>query len=40
MESHKYDDIINMPRPQSQRRKMTLHERAAQFSPLCGSHGL
>ena len=39
MESHKYDDIINMPRPQSQRRKMTLHERAAQFSPFAALTG-
>lgn len=39
MESHKYDDIINMPRPQSPRRKMTLHERAAQFSPFAALTG-
>lgn len=39
MENHKYDDIINMPRPQSQHRKMTLHERAAQFSPFAALTG-
>ena len=37
---HKYDDIINLPHHRSTERKhMSLHDRAAQFAPvaaLCG----
>ena len=39
-ETSKYDDIINLPTPTSAKHpRMSLHERAAQFSPfaaLCG----
>lgn len=35
----KYDDIINLPRPKSLRRKMSMTERAAQFSPFAALSG-
>lgn len=38
--SHKYDDIIHLPRPESGRRaKMTNYDRAAQFSPFAALTG-
>lgn len=37
---HRYDDIINLPHHQSQRRPpMSLHDRAAQFSPFAALTG-
>ena len=42
--SNKYDDIINLPRPESKYPRMPRANRAAQFSPFCcpdrarGSH--
>ena len=38
-ETHKYDDIIHLPRPVSRRAKMTDHDRAAQFSPFAALTG-
>ena len=38
-ETHKYDDIIHLPRPISRRAKMTDHDRAAQFSPFAALTG-
>ena len=35
----KYKDIIDLPRPISDRPRMTLHERAAQFSPFAALTG-
>lgn len=35
----KYDDILKLPRPKSLRRKMTMTERAAQFSPFAALSG-
>lgn len=36
----KYDDIINMPRPVSEKHpRMSLHDRAAQFSPFAALTG-
>lgn len=33
--THKYDDIIHLPHPVSQRRsRMTNYDRAAQFAPF------
>lgn len=34
-----YDDIINLPRPQSEYPKMARHDRAAQFSPFAALTG-
>ena len=37
---HKYDDIINLPHPQSaERPHMSLHDRAAQFAPFAALSG-
>ena len=34
-DEHRYDDIINLPHHQSSEREhMSLHDRAAQFSPF------
>lgn len=33
-----YDDIINLPRPEPKKR-MSMHERAAQFSPFAALTG-
>ena len=38
-ETHKYDDIIHLPRPASRRAKMTDYDRAAQFSPFAALTG-
>jgi len=39
-ETHKYDDIIHLSRPVSGKRSpMTLHDRAAQFSPFAALTG-
>ena len=38
-ETHKYDDIIHLPRPVSRRAKMTDCDRAAQFSPFAALTG-
>ena len=36
----KYDDIINLPRPESGKHpRMSLHDRAAQFSPFAALTG-
>lgn len=35
----KYDDIINMKRPQSKRYKMSIENRAAQFAPFSALSG-
>jgi len=35
----KYDDIINLPRPESKRPRMPLSDRAAQFSPFAALSG-
>ena len=37
--SGKYDDIINCERPKSGRQKMSLNDRAAQFSPFAALTG-
>lgn len=38
--SHKYDDIINLPHHVSKKRpQMSLHDRAAQFSPFAALTG-
>lgn len=37
--SGKYDDIINSERPKSGRQKMSLNDRAAQFSPFAALTG-
>jgi len=38
--THKYDDIIHLPHPVSQRRsRMPNHDRAAQFSPFAALTG-
>jgi hypothetical protein len=38
--THKYDDIINLPRPVSQKRSpMSHYDRAAQFSPFAALTG-
>lgn len=34
-----YDDIIELPRPESNYPKMSLHDRAAQFSPFAALTG-
>jgi len=40
-ETHKYDDIINLPHPVSKKhRQMSLHDRAAQFAPFSALTGL
>ena len=33
-ETHKYDDIIHLGRPESRRARMSAEDRAAQFSPF------
>ncbi len=38
-ETHKYDDIIHLPRPVSRRPKMSEENRAAQFSPFAALTG-
>ena len=39
-DTHKYDDIINLPHPVSSRHpQMSLHDRAAQFSPFAALTG-
>lgn len=39
-ESHKYDDIINLPPPTSKKHpRMSLYDRAAQFSPFAALTG-
>ena len=39
-ETHKYDDIINLSRPASGKRSpMSMHDRAAQFSPFAALTG-
>lgn len=39
-DTHKYDDIINLPHPVSTRHpQMSLHDRAAQFSPFAALTG-
>lgn len=38
--NHKYDDIIHLPRPESKKHpRMSLHDRAAQFSPFAALTG-
>ncbi|MBQ7794915.1 MAG: hypothetical protein IJ366_10420 [Clostridia bacterium] len=37
---NKYADIINLPRPASKRKPMSMHDRAAQFSPFSALTGL
>ena len=37
--THKYDDIIRLPRPQSRRACMSSYDRAAQFSPFAALTG-
>lgn len=40
-ETHKYDDIINLPHLVSKKhRQMSLHDRAAQFAPFSALTGL
>lgn len=40
VESHQYDDIINLPHPTSVKHpKMDLQDRAAQFSPFAALTG-
>ena len=36
---HDYSDILDSPRPESDRRKMTMTERGAQFSPFAALTG-
>ena len=39
MDEHSYDDIINLPNPTSKNHpRMSLHDRAAQFAPFCGTY--
>ncbi len=38
-ETHKYDDIIHLPRPVSRRARMSGYDRAAQFSPFAALTG-
>ncbi len=39
--SHRYDDIITLPHPESKNHpKMSLHDRAAQFAPFAALTGL
>lgn len=38
-ETHKYDDIIHLPRPESRRARMSNEDRAAQFSPFAALTG-
>ena len=35
----KYDDMLDMPRPKSERPKMSLYDRAAQFAPFAALTG-
>lgn len=35
----KYDDIINLSRPESKHPKMSLHQRSAQFAPFAALNG-
>ena len=37
--THKYDDIIHLPRPRSRRAQMSAYDRAAQFSPFAALTG-
>lgn len=40
-ETHKYDDIIDLPHPVSKKhRQMSVHDRAAQFAPFSALTGL
>lgn len=40
-ETHKYDDIINLPHHVSTKhRQMSMHDRAAQFAPFSALTGL
>ena len=36
----RYSDIINLPRPKSSHKPMSMHDRAAQFSPFSALTGL
>ena len=36
----RYADIINLPRPKSSHKPMSMHDRAAQFSPFSALTGL
>ena len=36
----RYADIINLPRPRSNHKPMSMHDRAAQFSPFSALTGL
>lgn len=38
-ETHKYDDMIHLSRPESQHARMSAYDRAAQFSPFAALTG-
>lgn len=38
-ETHKYDDMIHLSRPESRHARMSAHDRAAQFSPFAALTG-